>query len=228
MDADRLPRPEEVEAYHAHGAGCPDCAHWAKKEAERLELERMVDPPPSRQSWLWRLLFMCAVLTVPTAAWAIPSCYTIAPAPFIYHPYGVGISPAACEGPEDRFLLDGADFWGRVHLDLPAESLVVHRAEPEGIDAPTLHFYLRVLTAHEGNGDVNLVHPDIYMTQWLLGSEWLPDSARWWHEHVGILEWGPYVAPDDEPLAHSPEPATILLVGSTMLLIGWRVRRGRA
>ncbi|HJQ66358.1 MAG TPA: PEP-CTERM sorting domain-containing protein [Gemmatimonadales bacterium] len=210
MDAERTPRPEEVERYHAHAAGCPHCAHWATMDAERQGLERMLAP---RRPWwrrLWRaLLFCCAVCAGPTAAEAIPACWSIAPVPFgVGAPYGIGISPQTCGGP-DRFVLSGADYWGQVYLELPAASLGVQRDVPDTVDAAMIHYWLRVLTAHEG--DVRMVDPDEVTTRWLFGSGVWPDLAR----------------ADDEPLTHSPEPATVALVLTTAGLIGWRKWRQR-
>jgi PEP-CTERM motif len=151
---------------------------------------------------------------------AIPACYHLAPSTGPI-PYGT-ITPDPCTGP-DRFVLAGADVWGSVYLELPASALWISGnglLQPEGIWAPDAYFYLRVLY----QGDVSLINPNIYITQFLLGSDWFPESARWWHEHVGIPEWGPYEA---EPLAHTPEPSTLVLLGTAGLVLGWRWRRGR-
>jgi len=50
-----------------------------------------------------------------------------------------------------------------------------------------------------------------------------PTVPIWISEPVVTLP----VSGGDVPLEHSPEPATILLVGTALAALGWRVRRGR-
>jgi hypothetical protein len=225
MDADEyariqhgayLPRPEDVAAYHGHVAGCPDCQWWGEKLAEADELEPRRAPRPRWWTRLWRLMFMVALMLITVApAHAIPACWQVSPNAEV--PWVPDSTPIDCGG-KQAFVLEGMGAWAGSYLEMPESSLWIHGVSGAHELAPYI-----VWSYFNMTGPARIVNPDLYVTQWLLGSDWYPEAARWTHEHIGVPAWGPYVPPT--PLEHSPEPTTLLLLGTALTWIGWRVRR---
>jgi hypothetical protein len=223
MDAERTPRAEEVERYHVQRSWwaphcCLTCRHWAevaaKREAEEAMLERMLVPRHRWRRWLQKLPLVAAILLAVAAllaaispAWAIPACWTVEPRPGAIEPWDSGIftQTDGCRG----FTLTGSDPWGEIHLEsmhwmLPAAPLI------------WTHHWLRSAFP---TGPVELLEPDDFMVSWLAGSGSVSDLYYTQSRNTAL----------DEPLTHTPEPSTLVLLASGlgMALVGWRARRGR-
>jgi len=166
-----------------------------------------------------RLLFVAVfLLATVTPAPAIPACWSMAPGPV--HPQASPMAtPTECGGTQQGFVLQGSGAFTGLYIELSETILAFHQTAPADVSPYAVFFY------GYGFGYANVVDPDIYVTSWLLGSDNFPAAAEWQHANGFMPQWGPYPFPT--PLEHSPEPATLLLVGTTLALIGWRVRRGR-
>lgn len=165
------------------------------------------------------VLAAVGLLATVATAHAVPSaCWTVAPAPGALPTDATFTAGAECD--PSAFVLTGHDNLGGVYLEMSAVSLAyVGSPGPESVVVWAAHQYLRHL---DYTGPVSLIDPDPFTVQWLLGSDLPPGWAQAQHA-AGMWRFPGEDWPT--PLEHSPEPATLLLLGTTLALIGWRVRR---
>jgi hypothetical protein len=164
------------------------------------------------------LIFAAALLLAPLPAWAIPACWTIEPRPG-EHPFdGPTATPTDCGADQHGFVMHGAGALTGLYIEITPEPLAILRVPPESVSPHAVFFY----GAGFGYGGVV---DNIYIAQWLLGSDWQPPAAEWAHANGFAPQWGPYPVPT--PLEHSPEPTTLLLVGSTLVGMSLVARRAR-